>query len=225
MIDEAKEEGRHQLIESEMREILDLAGISMAEGEIVRNLEDCLGAAERIGYPVVLKVVSEDIVHKMDVGGVAVNLESKEEVEEAYQAIHSRVKNRKPDANIRGISVAEMIDEGVEVVIGGMIDPTFGPVVMFGLGGIYVEIFEDVEFRVAPITIDEAHQMMADIDSFPLLTGARGQGCKDLNSVAEMISRVGDVIYNIDEINDIDLNPVTALDEGAKALDVAINLK
>ncbi len=208
-----------------MRKILDLAGISMAEGKIVRDLEGCLNAAEKIGYPVVLKVVSEDIVHKMDVGGVAVNLESEEEVEDAYQAIHSRVKDRKPDANIRGVSVAEMVEGGVEVVIGGMIDPTFGPVVMFGLGGIYVEIFEDVEFRVAPISIDEAHQMMADIDSFPLLTGARGQGCKDLNSVAEMISRVGDVIYNVDEINDIDLNPVAALDEGAKALDVAISLK
>ncbi|MBS3782570.1 MAG: acetate--CoA ligase family protein, partial [Candidatus Thermoplasmatota archaeon] len=212
------------MIESEMRKVLQIAGIPMAEGKIVRSLEGCLNAAEKIGYPVVLKVVSEDIVHKMDVGGVAVNLESKEEVEEAYQAIHSRVKDRKPDAKIRGVSVAEMIEGGTEVVIGGMIDPTFGPVVMFGLGGIYVEIFEDVEFRVAPISIDEAHWMMADIDSFPLLTGARGQGCKDLNALAEMISRVGDLIYNVDKINDIDLNPVAALDEEAKALDVAISL-
>jgi len=197
----------------------------MAKGTVVRSLEDCLEAAEKIGYPVVLKVVSEDIVHKMDVGGIAVDLETKEEVEDAYQAIHSQVKNRKPDAKIRGISVAEMVEGGVEVVIGGMMDPTFGPVVMFGLGGIHVEIFEDVEFRVAPISIGEAHRMMADIDSFPLLTGARGQRCKDLNALAEMISRVGDLIYHIDKINDIDLNPVAALDEGAKALDVAISLK
>ncbi len=196
----------------------------MAKGTVVRSLEDCLEAAEKIGYPVVLKVVSEDIVHKMDVGGIAVDLETKEEVEDAYQAIHSQVKNRKPDAKIRGISVAEMVEGGVEVVIGGMMDPTFGPVVMFGLGGIHVEIFEDVEFRVAPISIDEAHKMMADIDSFPVLTGARGEGCKDLNALAEMISRVGDLIYYVDKINDIDLNPVAALDEGAKALDVSISL-
>ncbi len=208
-----------------MREVLEVAGISMAEGKIVRSLEECLDAAEEIGYPVVLKVVSEDIVHKMDVGGIAVDLKTDEEVEQAYQAIHSRVKDRKPDANIRGISVAEMVEGGVEVVIGGMMDPTFGPVVMFGLGGIHVEIFEDVEFRVAPVSIDEAHRMMADIDSFPLLTGARGQGCKDLNGLAEMISRVGALIYHVDNINDIDLNPVAALDQDAKALDVAISLK
>ncbi|MFW5945609.1 MAG: acetate--CoA ligase family protein [Candidatus Natronoplasma sp.] len=223
-MEEAGDDGRHQLIESEMRKVLQIAGISMAKGKIVRNLEDCLDAAESIGYPVVLKVVSEDIVHKMDVGGIAVGLETKKEVEDAYQAIHSRVKNRKPDANIRGISVAEMVEGGVEVVIGGMMDPTFGPVVMFGFGGIYVEIFEDVEFRVAPISIEEAHRMMAEINSFPLLTGARGQGCKDLNALAEMTSRVGDLIYHVDEINDIDLNPVASLAEGAKALDVAISL-
>jgi len=207
-----------------MRKILQLSGITMAKGTVVRSLEDCLDAAEKIGFPVVLKVVSEDIVHKTDVGGIAVDLETKDEVEDAYQAIHSQVKNRKPDANIRGISVAEMVKGDVEVVIGGMMDPTFGPVVMFGLGGIHVEIFEDVEFRVAPISIDDAHKMMADIDSFPLLTGARGEGCKDLNALAEMISRVGDLIYHSDKINDIDLNPVAALDEGAKALDVAISL-
>jgi len=208
-----------------MRKVLQLSDIPMAEGKIVRNLEDCLDAAESIGYPVVLKVVSEDIVHKMDVGGIVIDLETKKEVEDAYQAIHSRVKNRKPEANIRGISVAEMVEGGIEVVIGGMMDTTFGPVVMFGFGGIYVEIFEDVEFRVAPLSIQEAHRMMAEIDSFPLLTGARGQGCKDLNALAEMISRVGDLIYHVDKINDIDLNPVAALDEGAKALDVAISLK
>ena len=207
-----------------MRKVLQLSGISMTEGKIVRSLEECVDVAEEIGYPLVLKVVSEDIVHKMDVGGIAVDLKTKEEVEDAFQAIHSQVKNRKPDANIRGISVAEMIEDGIEVVIGGMMDPTFGPVVMFGLGGIHVEIFEDVEFRVAPVSLDEAHEMMADIDSFPLLTGARGQGCKDLNALAEMISRVGDLIYQVDKINDIDLNPVAALDEGAKALDVAISL-
>ncbi len=208
-----------------MRKVLQVANIPMAEGKVVRSLEECLDAAENIGYPVVLKVVSEDIVHKMDVGGIAVDLENKYEVEEAYQAIHSRVKDRKPDAKIRGISVAEMVKGGVEVVIGGMMDPTFGPVVMFGLGGIHVEIFEDVEFRVAPISIDETYKMMADIDSFLLLTGSRDQRCKDLNALAEIISRVGDLIYHVDKLNEIDLNPVAALDEGAKALDVAISLK
>ncbi len=225
IVEKAKDDDRHQLLESEARQVLDLAGISMAEGRITRSIDECIEAAEEIGYPVVLKVVSEDVVHKMDVGGIAIGLESKEEVENAYEAIHSKVKDRKPKANLRGISVAEMVEGGEEVVIGGMMDPTFGPVVMFGLGGIYVEIFEDVEFRIAPISLDEAHRMMADIDSFPLLTGARGQRCKDLDALAEVISRVGSLMYNVEAINDIDLNPVASLDNGAKALDVAISLK
>ncbi len=224
IIDKVIEDGRHRLLENEAREVLSCADIPMAEGRVVNSLEKCIDAAEEIGYPVVLKVVSEDIVHKMDVGGIAVDLENKEEVENAYQAIQSRVRDRKPDANIRGISIAEMIEHETEIVTGGMRDPTFGPVVMFGLGGIYVEIFEDVEFRVAPISVDESHRMMADIDSFPLLTGARGQGCKDLDSLAEIISKVGDLMYRVEDINDIDLNPVAALDDGAKALDVAISL-
>ncbi|MBS3817688.1 MAG: acetate--CoA ligase family protein [Candidatus Thermoplasmatota archaeon] len=225
IVQKAKDQGSSQLLESEARKILDSAGISMAEGKVVRSLEGCLEAAEEIGYPIVLKIVSEDIVHKMDIGGIALDLTDSGEVEDAYQAVQSRVKDRKPDANIKGVSVAEMIESGEEVVVGGMIDPTFGPVVMFGLGGIYVEIFEDVEFRIAPISLDESHRMITEIDSFPLLTGARGQKCKDLDALAEMISRVGALIYNIEDITDIDLNPVAALEDGPKALDVSITLK
>ena len=224
IINIAKSEGRVNLLEGEARKVLELAGIQMAEGEVVNSIEDCVDAAEKIGYPVVLKIVSEDIVHKMDVGGIAVDLQDAKEVEEGYESIMSHVKKRKPEAKIRGISVAEMIEGGEEVVIGGMTDPSFGPVVMFGLGGIYVEIFEDVEFRVAPISTDEAHRMMRDIDSYRLLTGARGQERRDLDALAEMISRVGALLYNVKEINDIDLNPVASLDDGAKALDVAISL-
>lgn len=225
IISKAKKEDRVNLLEGEARKILEYAGIPMAEGEVVNSIEDCVDAAERIGYPVVLKIVSEDIVHKMDVGGIAVDLQNSREVEEGYESIMSHVKKRKPEATIRGISVAEMVEGGEEVVIGGMTDPSFGPVVMFGLGGIYVEIFEDVEFRVAPISEDEAHRMMRDIDSYRLLTGARGQKRRDLDALAEMISRVGTLLYNVKEINDIDLNPVSSLDKGAKALDVAISLK
>ena len=225
IINKTKKEDRVNLLESEARKVLDHAGIKMAEGEVVNSIEDCVDAAERIGYPVVLKIVSEDIVHKMDVGGIAVDLNNAEEVEEGYESIMCRVKKRKPEAKIRGISVAEMVEGGEEVVIGGMTDPSFGPVVMFGLGGIYVEIFEDVEFRVAPISTEEAHRMMRDIDSYRLLTGARGQGRRDLDALAEMISRVGSLLFHVKEINDIDLNPVASLEDGAKALDVAISLK
>ena len=225
LIQKSKDKGRVNLLEDEARKVLELAGIPMAEGKVVNSIEDCVQAAEEIGYPVVLKIVSEDIVHKMDIGGIAVDLQDAGEVEDGYEAIMSHVKKRKPEARIRGISVAEMVEGGAEVVIGGMTDPSFGPVVMFGLGGIYVEIFEDVEFRVAPISKDEAHRMMCDIDSYRLLTGARGQERKDLEALAEIISRLGDLIYHVDEINDVDLNPIAALEKGAKALDVAISLK
>ncbi len=225
IVQEVKKEGRYHLLENEAREILNAAGLNIAEGKVAYDIEECVEVAEEIGYPVVLKVVSEDIVHKMDVGGVAVDLQDSDEVRDACQAIRSRVRQRKPDTNIRGISVAEMVEGGKEVVIGGMVDQTFGPVVMFGLGGIYVEIFEDVEFRVAPLSIDEAHEMISDIDSFPLLMGARGQKCRDLDALAEMIARVGYLVHHVEEINELDLNPVASLEHGVKALDVAINLK
>lgn len=225
VLDKVESEGRKTLLEGEAREILKYSGIPIAEGKIVKSLEECVEAAEEIGYPVVLKVVSEDIVHKMDVGGIAVDLENKEDVIEGYQSINSHVKNRKPNAKIRGISVAEMVEGGEEVVIGGMIDPSFGPVVMFGLGGIYVEILKDVVFRIAPITKNEASDMISEIETFPLLIGARGKKRKDINTLAEIISRLGNLIYHVDRINDIDLNPVSALEKGAKALDVAISIK
>lgn len=225
VIDEAKSEKRNILLENEAREVLGYAGIPMAKGKVVDSLDGAVKAAEEIGYPVVLKVVSEDVIHKVDVGGIAVNLEDQYEVEEAYQSIHSHVKNRKPEAKIRGISVAEMVEGGEEVVIGGMIDPSFGPVVMFGLGGIYVEILKDVVFRIAPLTKDEAQEMLLDIKTYPVLLGARGKKRRDLKSLAEIISRVGYLMYKVKEINDIDLNPVAALEKGAKALDVAISLK
>lgn len=219
------EEDRKTLLEDEAREVLGKAGIPIAEGCVVDSIEDCVNRAEEIGYPVVLKVVSEDIMHKMDVGGIAVGLEDEKEVVEAYESIRSHVKSRKPDAKIRGISVSEMIDDKEEVVIGGMIDPSFGPVVMFGLGGIYVEILEDVVFRVAPLSFREACDMIGDIKTYSILIGARGKKKRDIDALAEMIARIGDLIYNVDEINDIDLNPVAAMEDGAKALDVAITLK
>ncbi len=224
IVKDVKNQERYQLIESEARDVLICAGIDIPEGKVVKDMDGCIRAAEEIGYPVVLKVVSEDIVHKMDLGGVVVGISDEEDVKEAYQAILSRVKKRKPVARIRGISVSKMIQGGKEVVVGGMADPTFGPVVMFGLGGIYVEVFQDVEFRIAPLTLDEAHEMISDIDSFPLLLGSRGQSCKDLDALADMICRVGDIVHEVEHIKELDLNPVLALENGAKALDVSINL-
>ncbi|MFO7791759.1 MAG: acetate--CoA ligase family protein [Candidatus Saliniplasma sp.] len=225
IIRKAKNQERTTLLESEAREVLDIADIPIARGEVVQSIDEGVDAAEDIGFPVVLKVVSEDIIHKMDLGGVQLDVQNENELVEAYESIYTQVKHKRPDAKIRGISVAEFIEEGEEVIIGGMMDPSFGPVVMFGLGGIYVELLKDVVFRVAPIDTQQACRMIQDTRSFSVLIGARGKERKDIKAVAEMISKLGDLIYFVDGINDIDLNPVLALEKGAIALDVAVNIK
>ncbi len=221
------EEGRTMLLEDEGRKILEMAGIPMAKGEIARTLEECVDAAERIGYPVVLKIVSEDIIHKSDAGGIALNLENRDEVIDAYQAIISSSGSKYPHARIRGISVAEMLKGGEEIIIGGSTDPSFGPVVMFGLGGVYVEILKDVCFRVAPISKRESRRLIGQINSFPILVGARGQKRKDIDALADMVHRVSFLLTEVDAISEIDLNPVKAFDhgKGCRSVDVRITLK
>ncbi|MBS3782573.1 MAG: acetate--CoA ligase family protein, partial [Candidatus Thermoplasmatota archaeon] len=222
-----RNKGRLTLLEHEAREILDLAGIPMVEGKVVNSLDRAVEAAEEIGYPVVLKVVSEDIIHKSDAGGLALNLENEEEVVDAYQAIYSNCRKNYPDAHISGISVAKMLEGGEETIVGGSRDSSFGPLVMFGLGGVYVEVLEDVEFRVAPITKKEARRMMGQIESFPVLVGARGQPRKDLNALADVIYRISYLMNEVEGIAEMDLNPIKAFDrgEGCKVVDVAINLE
>ncbi len=227
IVKDVRKDGRLTLREDEAREILDLAGVPMAEGEVVTSLEGAIKAAEKIGYPVVLKVVSEDIVHKSDAGGLALDLENEKEVVDAYQAINSNVRKKYPDAHVKGISVAKMLKGGEETIIGGSRDNTFGPLVMFGLGGVYVEILEDVEFRVAPIGRKEARRMIGEINSFPVLMGARGESRKDLNALADVIYRISYLMNEVDGIAELDLNPVKAFEKGkgCKSVDVAINLK
>ncbi|MFP4001459.1 MAG: acetate--CoA ligase family protein [Candidatus Natronoplasma sp.] len=226
-IKEIKDEGRRTLLEDEAREILDMAGIPVVEGKVVNSIDRAVKVAEEIGYPVVMKVVSEDIIHKSDAGGIALNLENEEEVVDAYQAIYSNCRKNYPDAHISGISVAKMLEGGEETIVGGSRDSSFGPLVMFGLGGVYVEVLEDVSFRVAPISKKEARRMMGQIDSFPVLVGARGQARKDLDALADVIYRVSYLMNEIDEIAEMDLNPIKAFKqgEGCRAVDVAINLK
>ncbi len=226
-LNEIRDKDRLTLLEDEAREILDMAGIPMAEGEVVNSIDEAVEVAEDIGYPVVMKVVSEDIVHKSDAGGLALNLENEEEVVDAYQAIYSNCREQYPDAHISGISVAKMLEGGEETIVGGSRDSSFGPLVMFGLGGVYVEVLEDVEFRVSPIAKKEARRMIGQIDSFPVLVGARGEERKDIDSLADVIYRISYLMNEVDEIAEMDLNPIKAFDrgEGCKAVDVAINLE
>ncbi len=199
-------------------------GFQMPQSVVAGNLNEAVQAAERIGYPVVLKIVSKDIIHKSDAGGVALDLQTKDEVIDAYQAILRACRVYKRDAKIEGMEVAEMVRAGVETIIGARQDRSFGPTVMVGLGGIYVEVMKDVAFRAAPVDQATALEMIADLRSFPLLLGVRGEKRKDIEAVADVIVTLSHLIDQCRDITDIEINPLVAYDvgDGAKAVDVRI---
>lgn len=202
------------------------AGILIPQSIIARSLDEALRGAERIGYPVVMKVVSRDILHKSDAGGVALGLEDKNEVIDAYQAILRRCRAYKADAHIEGVEISEMVAKGMETIIGARRDRTFGPMIMFGLGGIYVEVMKDVAFRALPINRKEILSMVKEVRAYPLLLGVRGEEKKDLDAVVDTIIKVGTILQKCDRISDIEINPLMVYEhgQGVKAVDVRILL-
>lgn len=222
-LEQARQERRNPL-EPEAGGILSAYGIPTARSILARDLTEGLTAAAELGYPVVLKIVSPDILHKSDAGGVKIGIRNSEELEAAYHAMMASVVKYNPQARIVGILVSSQAAPGVEVIVGAKRDPQFGPVVMFGLGGIFVEVFKDVVFRVAPVTAREAGEMIRGIKGYPLLAGARGQVPCDLESLARIITGVSDLMLAHPEIAEIDLNPVVVYAQGALALDARIIL-
>lgn len=224
VLNRAHAEGRGFLLAGEARQVAEILGIDMPASLLARNLDEAVKAAARIGYPVVMKVVSKDIIHKSDAGGVALDLEDEGEVIDAYQAIMRSCRAYKPEAVIEGVEVAEMVRPGVETIIGARQDPSFGPIVMFGLGGIYVEVMKDVSFRAAPISRKEAKDMIAGIRSYPLLLGVRGEKRKDIDGIAAVAIKLGHLIKEVPQITDIEINPLVVYDhgEGVKAVDIRI---
>ncbi len=222
----ARKDGRAFLLAHEGQALLKAAGIKPPFSRVARNLDQALHYAEEAGYPVVLKVVSRDILHKSDSGGVALDLESREEVMDAYQAILRNCRQAVPHARIDGIEVVEMVRSGTELIIGARRDPAFGPIVMFGLGGIYVEVMKDVTFRAVPINRAEATEMLKEIRAYPLLLGVRGEDPKDIESVVDAIIRLATVIRRCESISDIEVNPLIAYEQGSgsKAVDVRVLL-
>ncbi len=226
VLQEARADGRNFLLAHEASRVAALLGITMPKSTVAKNLEEAVAAAEDMGYPVVMKVVSKDIIHKSDAGGVALDLENREEVIDAFQAIMRSCRAYKADAVIEGVEVAEMVKSGVETILGARQDASFGPTVMFGLGGIYVEVMKDVAFRAAPVSKKEALSMVAEIRSYPLLLGVRGEKRKDIESVVQVATTLGHLVNGCREISDIEVNPLVVYDHGsgAKALDVRILL-
>jgi len=220
IIAEAKAQGRKKLLEHESMALLEAYGIPLAPYFFIKDESEINLAAEKVGFPAVIKIVSPDIVHKSDVGGVIIGINDLSSMKEAISKIRENVARNQPGAQVTGFLVQKMLPKGgIEVIVGGIRDPVFDATVMFGLGGIFVEIFKDVSFRIAPITEAEALDMINEIRSRKLLEGYRGDTPKDKKAIANIIVKAAQLIYENQEIKEMDINPVIAYQNGAYAVD------
>ncbi|MFJ2720030.1 acetate--CoA ligase family protein [Streptomyces sp. NPDC087437] len=217
-------EGRSALTAPEGKRIADAYGIATPGEALARDADEAAAHAGAFDGPVVLKIVSPDILHKTDAGGVVVGLQTAEEVRTAYDRIIGNAKEYDPKARITGVQVQQMLPPGQEVIIGAVTDPTFGKVVAFGLGGVLVEVLKDVTFRLAPVAEDEAASMLDSIGAAEILRGVRGAAAVDREALAEQIRRVSQLVTDFPEIAEVDLNPVIATPEGALAADIRVIL-
>ena len=225
LIEHARQQGRTLLTELESKQVLHDLGIPTTPGQLTTSEEEAVRAAEAMGYPVVLKIASPDIVHKSDVGGVTLHLQDGEAVRQAFRAMQQSVAARAPGARVDGISVQPMAAPGVEVIVGMSRDATFGPVLMFGLGGVLVEVLKDVTFRIVPLSQRDAREMIHDIQGFPVLAGYRGAAPADLEALQHILLTLSAFVAQTPEIKEIDLNPIYAYAQGALAVDARVLLE
>ncbi|MFH8080568.1 MAG: acetate--CoA ligase family protein [Candidatus Aenigmatarchaeota archaeon] len=216
----AVKDGRKALREEEIKIFLSHYGVKIAEGKVATNLNEALKIAGSIGYPVVLKLVSKEIIHKTDVGGVFVDIKSPEELSKCYEELISNA--RRAGIAMQGVLVQKMVKSIYETIVGGKRDPVFGPIVMFGSGGIYVEIFKDVSFRLAPIDQKEAMKMIQETKAFLILKGFRGKAA-NIKEVAKLLVVLSKIMIENPEIAEIDINPLLVGEE-AVAVDAKILL-
>jgi acetyltransferase len=226
LIAHARAEKRDLLL-SESMQVLEHYGIPTAVGERADTVDEARLAAEHMGYPVAIKVISEQISHKSDIGGVQLNLRNGPAVEEAFEDMLRRIRLSYPDAKIDGVLVQPMVTGGQELILGGRQDPNFGPVVLIGLGGIFVEVLEEVSLRVAPITYKEAREMIDELRGAPILKGARGHKPSDIAAVSEALLRLSQLLIDFPEIHELDINPLRVFQEnnGCRALDARIMIR
>jgi len=225
IIDKARSEVRVVLTEIESKELLQQAGINVIDTRLATSKQEAKLISRQLGFPIVLKIASPDIVHKSEAGGVRLGLKTLKQVGEAYDDILLAVRQGHPQAVVHGVSVQNMARPGVEVIIGMSKDAQFGPVLMFGLGGILVEVLKDVSFRIVPLTRKDAREMIKEIKGYALLKGYRGQEPVDLSSLEDLLLKVSDFAEQNPEIKEIDLNPVLAYSNGALAVDARLILE
>ncbi len=218
----AKADGRDFLFEHEAKKLFALYDMPVTKISVAENEDEAVEAAEGIGYPIVLKIVSPQILHKSDAGGVIVGVEDEQGIRDGFNTIIDNAKKYKADAEITGILVQEMAPKGTEIIIGSTTDPTFGPTLMFGLGGIFVEILKDVSFRVAPIEKRDAEEMIKEIRAYKILEGVRGNPPVDQETLADILLKTSDMLMDCPEIKELDMNPILAYPDGARIVDARI---
>ena len=225
IINSVIKDGRKALLESEAKSVCEAYGLPVPKFKVATTEDEAVKYATEIGYPVVLKIVSPDVIHKSDAGGVIINVKTPAEVNTAYEKILNNVKNYNPAAKIVGILVQEMVPQGTEVIVGAVKDPQFGPTVMFGLGGIFVEVLKDVSFRIAPLSIDDAKEMITQLKAYPLLKGFRNTPPADIDALVNILRSISQLVSDHTEIKELDLNPVMAYPKGVKVVDARIILE
>ena len=226
IFDRVKKEGRPNLLEEEGQDVLHAYGFPLPQSILAKTENDAVKNAKKIGYPIVMKIASPQIIHKSDAGGVKVNLTSDNEVKAAFKEIVSNAKKYNKKAEIKGVLIVEMVKGGKEMIIGSKQEPGMGPVIMLGMGGIYVEVLKDVTFKLAPVTDDEANDMIETIKMKKILEGVRGEKPSDKSKLSECIQRLSQLVTDFKEIKELDMNPVLVMEKGkgCKILDVRIGL-
>lgn len=225
ILDKAKTERRTVLTEFESKKLLERAGIPVVETRLVRTKRETISVSKEMGFPVVLKITSPDIVHKSDSGGVKLGIANATQAGKAYSEIMLSIKQRYPSAIIHGLTVQKMAPPGIQVIVGMSKDPQFGPVLMFGLGGILVELLKDVSFRIVPVTKRDAAEMIREIKGYPLLEGYRGQEPANIDALQDIIVKVSQFVERTPEIKELDLNPIFAYRDKAVSVDARIVLE
>lgn len=225
IIEKAKSENRNLLTEIEAKQVFKEAGLQVTDTRLATNKKDAITMSTEMGFPVVLKIVSPDIIHKTEANGVKLNLKTADDVAKAFDEIMASAKERFPNANIHGVAVQGMAKPGLEIIIGMTLDAQFGPVLMFGLGGIFVEVMKDVSFGITPLTKRDATEMIHSIKGYPLLDGFRGASKIDVANLESWLLKLSDFAQTYPGVKEFDLNPVFAYTQGAMVVDARIILK
>ncbi|MEA1964937.1 MAG: acetate--CoA ligase family protein [Candidatus Aerophobetes bacterium] len=223
IIERAKEEKR-PLLEPEAKELLREYEIPVPGFKLIKNEDEVSKIAQEIAYPIVMKIVSPDIIHKSDAGGVKVGIKNENEAKLAYKEIIAKAKKYNKEAKISGIIASSMIAQSTEVIVGMMKDLHFGPVAMFGLGGVFVEILKDVSFRILPLEEKDAQEMITEIKGYEILKGVRGELPKDVQAIKEVLMKISQLTMENPEINEIDLNPIFVFEKGLQVIDARMIL-